>query len=130
MANLSDFFPAWVIDSNLRADISFVFLLDDHHFSAAGQHLLHLLARKIAFVIERNDQMGGPHLGDNRLHCIESLGSRVEGAATLTAVDSLASGSINRRFVPQYERLPNMIVAKVAVLVIWRVNIDRIGFKA
>jgi len=130
MRDGSDLLAFGVVDPDASTHVAWVVVLDASDLAPCREYGLHSLAGEEALVVAGNHE-------DLRTHGSDQLGKRVvvlrlavEGALALPTVGALLGDAVDGGSVPPHERLPNVIVAEVGVLVVGRIDVGDVGLEA
>ena len=117
-----------VVDADLRTHVAARVEVQHLHVPVDRAPLAELVDADPRLVVVRHHDDTRPHLGD---HAAEGLGHRpplVEQALGLVGarVDPLAGNAVVLGRVPGHQRLPDVVVREVAVLVVRRVEVREV----
>ena len=131
MRDLADLLALVVVDADAGTDVAAIAARDRVDVGATvpqpGQHRQHAFLPDVALVVERHQhgRRAGrlQHRGERRL----DVALAVERAAARLAVDAFARDAVDLRPVPAHQRLPDVVVAEVVVLVVRRVEVEHVA---
>ncbi len=122
--------PRRVVDADLRTDVTASVDVDPRDRPAPREQSLEIVRAMETLVARRDDQPRGAQATDQLGQGCRGGALRVVRAAGGAAVDALVCDAVTRGRVPANERLPEVVVREVGVLVVGRVDVDEIDIEA
>ena len=126
--HLADPLPARVVDADLRPHVALGVERQRVHVATHGAPRRELIERDPGLVVVRQHQHAGPHPADGLPQGLGHLSPAIERALVgrVARVDPLARLPVVVGVVPGHQRLPDVVVGEVAVLVVGRVEVGQV----